>query len=99
MDRPFSDGTVMVAAKDQVSCSLGDDFVILDLKAGMYFGLDNVGALVWKLLQEPRRIADLRQAILDAFEVAPDVCERDLLALLRDLVERNLVEIKDAAPV
>jgi hypothetical protein len=39
----------------------------------------------------------VRQAILDEFEVSADVCERDLTALLRDLAERRLIEIQDAA--
>lgn len=99
MDTVLSDPSIVVATKDHVSCPLGDDIVILDLKAGLYFSLDNVGAMVWQLIQEPRSVQELRVAILDAFEVAQDVCEQDLLALLRELTARNLIEIRDAAAV
>jgi hypothetical protein len=88
---------IVVATKDQTSCPLGDDIVILDLKAGLYFSLNNVGALVWQLIQQPRSVKDLRDAILATFDVEREVCERDLEALLRDLASRNLVEIRDAA--
>lgn len=97
MESVISDPTVIVASKDQFSCPLGDDTVILDLKAGLYFSLDNVGAMVWQLIQQPKSVKELREAILEAFEVDPQVCERDLLALLRELAGRNLVEIRDAA--
>jgi hypothetical protein len=93
----ISDAAVVVASKDQFSCPLGDDTVILDLKAGLYFSLDNVGTLIWQLVQQPRTVEELRTAILETFEVEPAVCERDLRALLQDLVGRNLVEIRDAA--
>ena len=99
MDAVPSDPSVVVATKDHVSCPLGDDIIILDLKAGLYFSLDNVGAMIWQLIQQPRSVGEVRAAILDAFEVAPDVCERDLLSLLRDLAARNLIEIRDAATV
>jgi len=97
MERVISDTTVVVASTEQFSCPLGDDTVILDVNAGLYFSLDNVGAMVWQLIQQPRTVKDVRQAILDEFEVSADVCERDLTALLRDLAERRLIEIQDAA--
>jgi hypothetical protein len=97
MKRVISDPTVIVATKDQFSCPLGDDTVILDMKAGLYFSLDNVGAMIWQLIQQPRSVKELREAILESFEVDPEVCERDLLALLGELAGRNLVEIRDAA--
>jgi len=96
MNTAITEEAVVVAAKDQFSCPLGNDIVILDVKAGLYFSLDNVGVLVWHLLQQPRTVREVRQAILDAFEVAPEACERDLLELLRDLATRNLIEIRDA---
>jgi hypothetical protein len=97
MESVISDPTVVVASKDQFSCPLGDDTVILDLKAGLYFSLDNVGALVWQLIQEPKSVREVREAILEAFDVEPEVCERDLMALLHELAGKNLVEIRDAA--
>ncbi len=96
MESVISDMAVVVASKDQFSCPLGDDTVILDVKAGLYFSLDSVGATVWQLIQQPRTVRDVRQAILDEFEVRPEVCERDLGALLRDLAGRKLIEIRDA---
>ena len=96
MESVISDPSVVVASKDQFSCPLGDDAIILDLKAGLYFSLDNVGALVWQLVQQPKSVRELREAILETFDVEPQVCERDLLALLHDLAGRNLVEIRDA---
>jgi hypothetical protein len=47
-------------------------------------------------VQEPRSVRELRAAILEEFEVDPEVCDRDLRALLRELEDRKLVEIRDA---
>jgi len=97
MENVISDPSVVVATKDHYSCPLGDDTIILDVRAGLYFSVDNVGALVWQLIQEPKSVKEIREAILETFEVAPEVCERDLVALLRELAAKNLIEIRDAA--
>jgi hypothetical protein len=36
--------STVVAAKDQVSCDLVGEAVILDMKSGIYYGLNPVGA-------------------------------------------------------
>jgi len=97
MGTVISQESVVVAAKDHFSCPLGDDTIILDVKAGLYFSLDNVGALVWQLIQQPKTVKEVRQTLLDTYEVEPAVCERDLVTLLNELATRNLVEIRDAA--
>ena len=97
MENVISDQAQVVATKDQSSCPLGDDTVILDLKAGLYFSLDNVGAMIWQLIQQPKSVKELREAILQTFDVERQVCDRDLLALLHELASRNLVEIREAA--
>jgi hypothetical protein len=40
----MSSDSIVVAAKDQVSSDLGGEVAILDLKVGVYYGLDEVGA-------------------------------------------------------
>jgi hypothetical protein len=97
MENVIADPSIVVAAKDQSSCPLGDDTIVLDLKAGLYFSLNNVGAFVWQMIQAPKSVAEIRAAIVATYDVEPDICERDLVALLRDLAARDLIEIRDAA--
>jgi hypothetical protein len=91
--RVVSVGSSVVAAKDQVSSDLGGEVAILDLKGGTYYGLDHVGARIWGLLQEPRTVEEIRDVLLSEYEVEPDRCERDLLALLQRLADEKLVEV------
>ena len=90
-----SGGSTVVAAKDQVSSDLGGEVAILDLKAGVYYGLDAVGARIWSLIQEPRTVNEIRDILLEEYEVEPEHCERDLLALLRRLADEGLVEVRN----
>lgn len=84
----------VVASRDQVACDLDDETVILSLKSGEYFGLNLVAAAVWRLIQERRSVAALRDALLAQFtNVTPEQCEAELLALLNQLVDLKLVEV------
>lgn len=83
----------LVAAPDQVSSDLGGEAVILSMRDGMYYGLDAVGARVWELLQQPRTVSELRDAIVEVYEVDPARCESDLIDLLREMAGRGLVQL------
>ena len=56
----------IVAAPDQIFSNLGDEAVLLSLTDGVYYGLDPVGTRVWDLVQEPRTITEVRDAIVAA---------------------------------
>jgi hypothetical protein len=83
-----------VSAKDQVSSDLGGEVAILDLKAGVYYGLDAVGARIWSLIQEPRTVNEIRDILLEEYEVEPERCERDLLVLLQRLADEGIIEVE-----
>ena len=89
-----SGDSTVVAAKDQVSSDLGGEVAILDLKAGVYYGLDAVGARIWSLIQEPRTVNEIRNILLEEYEVEPERCERDLLVLLQSLADEGLIEVE-----
>ena len=86
----------MVAVKSQVSCQLDAETVVLHYNNGLYFGLNEVGTLIWNQVQQPRKVQEIRDAIVREYEVSGEQCERDLFALLRQLSEKGLVEVRDA---
>jgi hypothetical protein len=87
--------SVAVASHELVSANLDGEVVILGFNSGSYYGLDHVGVFVWDLLQEPRKVSDIRDAILEHYDVELGKCEQDLLALLVELADKQLVDIKN----
>ena len=85
---------LVAATQKQVSTSLEDEAVILHLEKGVYYGLNPVGSRIWNLLQAPRTVRDIRDIILQEFEVEPQRCEDDLLRLLQELSDKGLIEVK-----
>ncbi len=94
MGRTLSEVSTVVAVKGQVSSDLGGEVAILNLDAGMYYGLDDVGARVWQLAQEPTKVAGIQSRILEEYDVEPERGRREIFELLQELVEEGLLEVR-----
>jgi hypothetical protein len=71
---------------------MDDQIIVADMRSGHYFGLDGVGARVWELLGQRATRNGIIDRLLAEYEVSRDVLERDVESLLRDLLDRRLVE-------
>ncbi|HKO96943.1 MAG TPA: PqqD family protein [Pyrinomonadaceae bacterium] len=86
--------TDRVKVQDEVLISgLQGESVILNLNSERYFGLDEVGTRFLTLLSEADSIQAAYDALLEEYEVEPEVLRRDLTALLDELVEQGLVKV------
>ena len=86
--------TTVSATRNQVSCELDGEAVILQIEDGVYYVLNPVGARIWNLLEQPRTIRQIRDTILEEYAVESDRCEVDLLALLNELAARRLIDMQ-----
>lgn len=86
--------SIVVVSGDQLASAVGGETVILGLKAGRYYGVDAVGARIWQLLQEPRRVEEIRDQVVAEYDVEPSVCEADLLKLLDRMHDAQLIEVR-----
>ena len=89
----ISERSTIVVTKDQVSADLSGEAAILNLKTSTYFGLNTVGASIWKLVREPKTVSQIRDAIIQEYDVEPERCEHDILELLQELSKHGLIEI------
>ncbi len=76
----------------QVSSNMADEVVILNHDKGMYYGLSEVGAMVWSALESgPKSFEELCGLVMTEYEVDQANCEEDVSALLTDLLKEKLV--------
>ena len=95
MIHKLSDLSVISVTKEAVHCDVEDEVVILGLKDGVYYGLNPVGAFIWSLIQKPKTVAEIRDAVLEEYDVKKEVCENDLMELLTELSDKGLIEIEE----
>lgn len=85
--------STVVASRELVAANLDGEVVILGYKSGSYYSLDQVGAFVWDLLQNPQAVSAIRDAILNDYEIEPAQCQEDLLNLLTDFADKELIQV------
>lgn len=90
-----SGASIVAATTDQVSSDMAGEAVILNLKSSAYYGLNEVGAWIWNMLQEPKTVNEIRDVILVQHEVEPEQCDRNLLVSLRQLEAEGLIEVRN----
>jgi hypothetical protein len=78
--------------KEGVHCrAFDDELVLLDLNGGEYYGLDAVGAFIWRRIGEGVTAEDTASAVVAAYDVDEERAEDDVLSLLDDLLARGLL--------
>jgi hypothetical protein len=75
---------------------LSGETVLLNLDSGIYYGLDAVGTRIWQLLAESLPLVTVCSTIQKEYAVEPDVIERDVLKLVRNLYDKRLVTRRTA---
>lgn len=66
--------------------------VLLSLDEGCYYGLDELGTRIWKLIHQDLDNEQVVAAIVDEYDVAPEQARRDLDKFLGDLEQSGLIQ-------
>jgi hypothetical protein len=93
MSPPFTpDLNSRVQRREDVPWKVLDDIIlILDLKEGDFFELDEVGGRIWKGLDGVQMIEDQAQALVDEYGIDIETARSDVIAFVSDLYAKGLV--------
>ena len=90
----IGNSSIIFASKDNISGDLMDgEAAILNLKDGVYYGLNSVGNRIWKLIHVPISVGELVNKLLDEYDIDQETCYQEVVALVVELAKRNLVDI------
>ena len=70
---------------------LKGEAVLLNLKTGVYLGLNQLGTRIWQLLQADGSLDRAKEVILREYDVTPEKCAQDLLDLVQQMEQQGLV--------
>jgi hypothetical protein len=86
---------VLIAAPTQVSTEVDGEILVLNTDTSVYYRLRMVGAHVWRLLQEPVTLPEICADVVSHYDVAPERCQQDVLALVRQMTAFGLVRVEE----
>lgn len=79
---------------DLIEAEVDGEIVALHVENGQCYGFNGTATIIWKLIETPRSVASVRDELLQKFDVEPDVCETQLMELLRELESDRLIELR-----
>jgi Coenzyme PQQ synthesis protein D (PqqD) len=71
---------------------LDDEVVLLNMANQQYYGLNDVGAQMWKCLLEKGSVATAGDWLCSSYEADPTVLRADLEGLVRSLLSAGLLK-------
>lgn len=83
---------------DVLISGLQAESVLLNLDSERYYGLNDVGTRMLKLLASSDSIGAAYNNLLDEYNVEAEVLRRDLISTIEELSKHGLVEIISGPP-
>ena len=79
---------------DIVVSEINNESVILNLKTGIYFQVNELGSYIVSKLNQYSTFEILNNRVTEDFDVSPNKSKKDLLAFIKDLDSKNLLHYK-----
>lgn len=76
-----------------VAVEVTSEAILLDVDSGYFFQLNNTAASIWHLLEQPRSLAELCQALEGDYQGGAAAIADDVRGFVADLVERGILEL------
>jgi hypothetical protein len=78
-----------------IAAEAGQDVVMVSVANGFYYGVSEVAREIWGIIESPKKISNVVDDLIEAYEVDRSACETQVLLFLEDLVAERLVQVKD----
>lgn len=88
----MSSNTVYRRNADILTASVDGELVMMSIQAGNYYSIGGIGTLVWELLDRPRTLDELVDAVVADYDVERARCAADVAAFVDELLGLNLIE-------
>ncbi len=91
MNEQLDERSRFVLAPSVYARAFGDEIVLLEFGKGEYYGLDAVGADVWRRLEAGDDLGTVADHIVARYEVGREEALRDIVALVTELRNHELL--------
>lgn len=99
-----SSDCVFVRSQSVVSRLIGGETLIVPVRGNVgdlasIYSFDQIGSLIWTLLDIPKSLSDLVAAVEQEYDVTAERARKDVEQFLNDMLSAGLAEVRPAAVV
>ncbi len=77
--------------------AFGSEIILLEFHRGEYFGLDAIGAEVWRLLEQGSTLGAAAEALVARYDVSRETALADIVTLVSHMRDSQLVMTEPSA--
>lgn len=89
---PLSAHSTVIRGSDHVETVVGDQIMMMSVAQGKYFALESTARRIWQLAESPTTIDTIVDQLITEYDVPRDVCLREVLVFVGDLVSNGLLQ-------
>ncbi|MCK4348715.1 MAG: PqqD family protein [Thermoplasmatales archaeon] len=84
---------------DIVSRKIADEYILVPIRDNVgdlesIYTLNEVGAFIWKLVNGKRKVKEIKEMIVEEFEVSGEEAEKDLIEFIQQLEGIGVLALK-----
>ena len=72
---------------------IDEETIILDSETQEYFSINEIGKVIWSLIEEKKNLEEIKAEMLDMYEVPEEQIEKDLLNFIQALEQKGLIKV------
>ena len=80
-------------SKNVFAQEIDEETIILDSETQEYFSINEIGKVIWSLIEEKKNLEEIKAEMLDMYEVPQEQIEKDLLNFIQALEQKRLIKI------
>jgi len=90
---PISDDTLITRSTGLLAAAVHDETVMMDVESGCYYGLDDIGSVIWQRLEAPCQFGKLVDGLVADYDADRAVIAEDVRKLLSIMAEHRVVTL------
>jgi hypothetical protein len=87
--------SILVRDQEVAATDFPEGTVVLSVRAGAYFGFNQVASEIWGMLAKPHHVGEIFDTLLQRHVVDADTLARDVTPFLQTLLKHHLVRMID----
>ena len=80
-------------SKNVFAQEIDEETIILDSETQEYFSINEIGKVIWSLIEEKKNLEEIKAEMLDMYEVPQEQIEKDLLNFIQALQQKGLIKV------
>lgn len=84
---------LVVRRSGLIEAEVDGELVGLHIDNSSCYGFNLTATRIWRTIDEPKRLSKICSALMAEFKVSREVCEEQVLAVLKNMMDEGLVEL------